>query len=96
MAFTDALDVDIGDATKASDYDTLADNPEWLRDKSDIEHDFDISTGDGKHKPIVSHPNEVTENTTVSASYNALSVGTITVASGVTVTLESGAIWKIV
>ena len=50
--FTDLLDVDIGAATKASDYDALADNPEWLRDKANQEHDFDISTGDGSHKDI--------------------------------------------
>ena len=50
MAFTEGLDVDVGDPTKASDYDTLADNPEWLRDKSDVCHDFSISTGDGYHR----------------------------------------------
>ena len=50
MAFTDALDVNIGDPTKASDYDTLADNPEWLRSKSDVDHNFDITTGTGYHK----------------------------------------------
>ena len=52
MVFTDALDVDIGDNTRAVDHDTLADNPEWLRDKANQEHDFDISTGDGSHKDI--------------------------------------------
>ncbi|MBU2060122.1 MAG: hypothetical protein KKB38_20620, partial [Gammaproteobacteria bacterium] len=52
MAFTDALDVNVGDATKASDFDTLADNPEWLRTKSDVEHNFDISTGTGYHKGL--------------------------------------------
>ena len=52
MAFTNGLDVDIGDPTKASDYDTLADNPEWLRDKADVQHHFDISAGDGTHKDI--------------------------------------------
>ena len=52
MVFTDGLDVDIGDSTRAVDHDTLADNPEWLRDKANQEHDFDISTGDGKHKDI--------------------------------------------
>ena len=52
MVFTDALDVDIGDSTRAVDHDTLADNPEWLRDKANQEHDFDISTGDGSHKDI--------------------------------------------
>ena len=49
MAFTDALDVDIGDPTKASDYDTLADNTEFNREKADVDHDFDITTGDGYH-----------------------------------------------
>jgi hypothetical protein len=52
MAFTDALDVVIGAATRASDYDSLADNTEFNREKADAEHDFDISTGDGKHKRI--------------------------------------------
>ena len=49
MAFTDAMDVDIGDPTKASDYDTLADNTEFNREKADVDHDFDITTGDGYH-----------------------------------------------
>ena len=56
MAFTDALDVDIGDPTKASDYDTLADNPEWLRTKNDVDHNFDISTGTGYHKAAHTAP----------------------------------------
>ena len=52
MAFTDALDVSIGAATKASDYDNLADNTEFNREKTNAEHDLDISTGAGKHKSI--------------------------------------------
>ena len=52
MAFTNALDVSIGAATKASDYDSLADNTEFNREKADAEHDLDISTGAGKHKSI--------------------------------------------
>ena len=52
MAFTDSLDVTIGDATKASDYDNLADNTEFNRTKADVDHDFNISTGTGKHKTI--------------------------------------------
>ena len=49
MAFTDALDVDIGDATKASDYDNLADNTEFNRETAAVGHDFAISGGDGHH-----------------------------------------------
>lgn len=47
--FTDALDVDIGDPTRASDYDTLADNTEANRETADVDHDFDITTGSGYH-----------------------------------------------
>ena len=49
MPFTDALDVDVGDPTMASQYDNLADNPEWLRSLLEADHDFDISTGTGYH-----------------------------------------------
>jgi hypothetical protein len=52
MAFTDALDKDVGDATQAADHDSLADNTEFNREKADVEHHFDISTGDGAHKTI--------------------------------------------
>lgn len=49
MAFTNSMDVDIGDATKASAHDNLADNTEFNREKADVDHDFDITTGDGYH-----------------------------------------------
>ncbi len=52
MVWTAALDVDPGDYTKASDYDTLADNPEYLQVLADVDHDFHITTGTGKHKTI--------------------------------------------
>ena len=52
MVWTAGLDVDVGDPTKASDYDTLADNPEYLQTLADVEHDFNVSTGDGSHKDI--------------------------------------------
>lgn len=52
MAFTDGISVSVGDATKASIINNLADNTEWLRDKANAEHDFDISTGDGTHKDV--------------------------------------------
>lgn len=57
--FTDALDVDIGDPTKASDYDTLADNTEFNREFADVDHDFDVSTGTGYHKMMVASPQHI-------------------------------------
>lgn len=47
MAFTDAIDVDPGDAVLASHVDNLADNTEFNREKADASLDMDISTGDG-------------------------------------------------
>jgi hypothetical protein len=38
----------------------------------------------------------VTTNQTVSTTYNAMSIGPITVNSGVTVTISSGAVWVII
>lgn len=54
--FTNTLDVDIGDPTKASDYDTLADNTEFNREMADVDHDFDISTGNGYHYMHIGNP----------------------------------------
>lgn len=51
-AFTDNLDVSIGAYTKASDYDKVADNTEFCREKANIEHDLAIGTGTGKHRRI--------------------------------------------
>lgn len=52
MAFTDGIDVATGDAILASTTDNLADNTEWLRTYANVDHDFDITTGTGKHKTI--------------------------------------------
>lgn len=56
MAFTNGLDVDIGDPTKASDYDDLADNTEFNRETSDEDHDFAISGGTGYHRCSIDNP----------------------------------------
>lgn len=81
MAFTDALDVDIGDPTKASDYDTLADNTEFNRETSDIDHDFDISTGDGHHKKTIHFGTDLTwqsvSNTTLACAWWVDSSGSL-------------------
>ena len=56
MAFTDALTVTIGNPTRKSDYDSVADNTEFNRTTADQDHDFDISTGTGDHKLRVGEP----------------------------------------
>lgn len=49
MAFTDLISVTIGDPTKASTPNSLADNTEFNRDYADIDHNFDITTATGYH-----------------------------------------------
>jgi hypothetical protein len=46
--------------------------------------------------PIVQTYNTVSVNTTLDSNYNGFSVGPITVASGVTVTVPSGSNWLII
>ena len=52
MAFTDALTAVTGNPTKASDYNSVADNTEFNRTLGDAEHSFAISGGDGTHTDI--------------------------------------------
>lgn len=52
MAWTVSLDAVIGNYTKASDYDKLVANAEYVQTLADIDHDFHVSTGTGKHKTI--------------------------------------------
>lgn len=54
--FTDALSVTVGGYIQASHYNDLADNPEWNREKADVGHDFNITTGDGYHRGDYSNP----------------------------------------
>jgi hypothetical protein len=51
--FTDGIDVAVGDAILASHVDNLADNTETNRLMADADHDFDVSTGTGRHKAEV-------------------------------------------
>lgn len=52
MAWNSSLDVAVGDATKETDYDDLVENVEYLQALADVEHDFDVSTGTGKHTTV--------------------------------------------
>ena len=52
--------------------------------------------GGGGTAGIYLNSNTITANTTVAAGYNGMSAGTITVASGVTVTVASGSRWVVV
>jgi hypothetical protein len=54
--FNPALLADIGKFTKASDYNNLKDNVEWLQEKADDSHDFDPDTGTGHHRGTWSAP----------------------------------------
>ena len=49
----------------------------------------------GASNGIVVNSNTVSANFTIPTNYNAMSVGTITVDSGVTVTVPSGSNWKV-
>ena len=52
MAYTLALDVNIGDYTKASNHDNLSTNVDYLQVLADVQHNFNIITGTGYHKAI--------------------------------------------
>jgi hypothetical protein len=52
MVWTASLDAVIGAYTKASDYDKLVANVEYLQTLANVDHDFHISTGTGKHKTV--------------------------------------------
>ena len=54
--FTNSMSVSVGDAVKASQHNSLADNTEFNRETADVDHDFDISTGDGHHRMAISAP----------------------------------------
>lgn len=56
MAWTVSLNVDIGAYTKASDYDKLAANAEYLQTLAAVSHDFNVSTGTGYHNGLFSAP----------------------------------------
>ncbi len=53
MAFTDAIVTTVGEPTKSSTANSLAANTEFNREKADVQHNFDISTGTGYHKDII-------------------------------------------
>ncbi len=53
------------------------------------------STSSVESSPIISLPNTINSNYTVPVGYNAFSIGPITTAPGVTVTVPSGSVWKV-
>ena len=53
-------------------------------------------TGGGTEKVFYENENSVDTNYTISANYNAVSAGPVTVASGVTVTVPSGSTWVVI
>lgn len=55
-----------------------------------------ITIGQGGNGVIMSSDTSITSNTTLTTSQNWASIGPITINSGVTVTVNSGAYWTIV
>ena len=56
----------------------------------------EIATGNTTATGIWENSNTISSNYTITTNYNAMSVGPITVASGVTVTVPSGSTWVII
>ena len=56
----------------------------------------EIATGNTTATGIWENANTISSNYTITTNYNAMSVGPITVASGVTVTVPSGSTWVII
>ena len=76
MAFSDGIDVDVGDAILASHVDNLADNTEFNRENADVDHDFDISTGDGHHEMNASgSSNKPQHVNTGTGTYGTITLG---------------------
>ena len=55
-----------------------------------------VGTGGGNNVAFYETDNTVSADYTLSANKNAMSIGTITVATGVTVTVPTGAFWAVV
>jgi hypothetical protein len=55
-----------------------------------------IISGDSSGQPFFLNKTAVTTNTTVTSTYNWMSAGPMTINSGVTVTVNSGATWTVV
>ena len=46
--------------------------------------------------PFAMNPSRITSDSTISSNYNASSIGPIEIAQGVTVTVSSGATWRVI
>lgn len=58
-----------------------------------------VTMADGgtlENSGMLQFSNTIAQNVTISSNKNALSVGTVTIADGVTVTVEDGATWVVV
>lgn len=52
MAYNTGLAATVGGYVQASQYNDLVNNADWMRGLLDVEHDFNVTTGDGSHKDI--------------------------------------------
>jgi hypothetical protein len=55
-----------------------------------------IIIGQGGNGNLLSNDKSITANTTIDTSYNYASIGPVTINSGVTVTVNSGAYWTLI
>jgi len=46
--------------------------------------------------PFIQNPQTISQNAAVASTSNALSVGQITVANGVSITVPSGSVWTVI
>ena len=75
---------------------TKSDNELYFQDGAGTEHSVIVDNGGAIDDIFYENAQDVTADYTVAATRNAMSAGPITIASGVTVTLSSGATWTIV
>ena len=76
MAWTSSLSVAVGDPTKASHYNQLETNVDYVRDLVDADHDFDVSTGDGHHNGTI-HFGTALAATTIALGWWAAADGSL-------------------
>ena len=62
----------------------------------DLKVDGTVTAGEGTGQPFYKNKTVVTTNTTIDTTYNWMSAGPITINSGITVTVNSGATWTVV
>jgi len=86
-----------GDLTDGELAINIADGIIFYKDSSGVVQEFTSGGGGGGGGgALLTNTDEVTEDYTVASGTNAFSVGPVTVASGITVTVSSGQRWVVI